>query len=203
MGIVADAALGAIVVATKLNPWLVSLHLLLSLVLVVVGAVFYHRSKYLYGPGTEAAVRDPRFQRLARLLRLPSSPTLVAGTFTTGSGPHSAGSQGQLLAKRLPIAFFKAAWVHSAIALSFLGLLLGLWLLAWTATLGPAAMFGLKRLSLIASIQALIGVLQYVTHVPALLVELHVVGAMSLTIGVTQFHLKQTTRAREPGTRRT
>jgi hypothetical protein len=38
--------------------------------------------------------------------------------------------------------------------------------------------------------------------VPPLLVELHVLGAVSLTIGVTQFHLKQTAQDREPGTAR-
>jgi hypothetical protein len=34
------------------------------------------------------------------------------------------------------------------------------------------------------------------------LVELHIAGALSLTIGVTQFHLKQTAHDREPGTKR-
>jgi heme A synthase len=36
-GIVADAILGAFVVYSKLNPWLVSLHMLLSLAMVVIG----------------------------------------------------------------------------------------------------------------------------------------------------------------------
>ena len=35
---------------------------------------------------------------------------------------------------------------------------------------------------------------------PAPLVELHVAGAISLTIGVTQFHLRQSAHDREPGT---
>ena len=51
LGVVADAVLGAFVVYSKLNPWLVSLHMLLSLAMVVIGAVLYHRSKYVYGPG--------------------------------------------------------------------------------------------------------------------------------------------------------
>ena len=62
-GVVADALLGALVVYSKLNPWLVSLHLLLSLAMVVIGAVLYHRSKYLYGPGTRADVRDRPLSR--------------------------------------------------------------------------------------------------------------------------------------------
>ena len=43
-GVVADAILGAFVVYSKLNPWLVSLHMLLSLSMVVISAVLYHRS---------------------------------------------------------------------------------------------------------------------------------------------------------------
>jgi len=38
-GIVADAVLGAFVVYSKLNPWLVSLHMLLSLAMVVIAAI--------------------------------------------------------------------------------------------------------------------------------------------------------------------
>ncbi len=56
---------------------------------------------------------------------------------------------------------------------------------------------------LVSLAQAAIGVTQYATHLPAALVELHVAGAVSLTIGVTQFHLKQSAHDREPGTRRT
>jgi heme A synthase len=51
-------------------------------------------------------------------------------------------------------------------------------------------------------LQAAIGVTQYLTHVPAALVELHVLGAISLTIGVTQFHLRQSAHDREPGTKK-
>jgi heme A synthase len=54
----------------------------------------------------------------------------------------------------------------------------------------------------ISLVQALIGATQYLTHLPALLVELHVAGAVSLTIGVTQFHLRQSAHDREPGTKR-
>ena len=122
-GILIDAVLGAFVVYSKLNPWLVSLHLLFSLAMVVVGAVLYHRSKYIYGPGARRDVREPHFQRIARLLWIPFVILVITCTATTGSGPHSGASQGQLVAKRLPFAFSNAAWVHSATALLFIGLI--------------------------------------------------------------------------------
>ena len=202
VGIMIDAALGAFVVYSKLNPWLVSLHLLLSLAMVVIGAVLYHRSKYVYGPGARADVRDPHFRHIARLLWIPFVVLVVTGTATTGSGPHSGASQGQLVAKRLPFAFSDAAWVHSATALLFIGLVLGLLVAVWQTDAPQALQLGVRRLVLISLLQAAIGVTQYLTHVPAALVELHVAGAVSLTIGVTQFHLRQSAHDREPGTKK-
>ncbi len=202
VGVVADAILGAAVVYTKLNPWLVSLHMLLSLSMVVLGAVLYHRSKYVYGPGARRDVRDPYFRLLARLLWLPFVVLLITGTMTTGSGPHAGQSQGQLVARRLPFAFSSAAWVHSIAATLFVGLVTGLLFAIWKSAVPTPLKLGVRRLAVIAVIQAVIGVTQYLTHVPAVLVELHVAGAISLTIGVTQFHLRQSAHDREPGTKR-
>jgi heme a synthase len=201
-GVVADAILGAFVVYSKLNPWLVSLHMLLSLSMVVISAVLYHRSKYVYGPGARSDVRDRHFLLIARLLWIPFVILLITGTMTTGSGPHAGASQGQLVARRLPFAFSSAAWVHSLAAVLFIGLITGLLIAIWTSDAPSALRLGVRRLVIISLIQAAIGVTQYLTHVPPLLVELHIVGAVSLTIGVTQFHLRQTAHDREPGTRR-
>ena len=202
LGVVADALLGALVVYSKLNPWLVSLHMLLSLAMVVVGAVLYHRSKYLYGPGARSDVRDPHFRLIARLLWIPFVALLAAGTITTGSGPHAGSSQGQLTAKRLPIALIDATWAHSIAAVLFIGLVTGLLFAIWRADVPAPLKLGVRRLVVISLVQAGIGLTQYLTHLPALLVEFHVAGAVSLTIGVTQFHLRQTAHDREPGTKK-
>jgi cytochrome c oxidase assembly protein subunit 15 len=198
VGVILDAVLGAYVVYSKLNPWLVSLHLLLSLAMVVVSAILYHRSKYVYGPGARANVRDPHFRAVARSLWVPFVILLLTGTMTTGSGPHAGGSQGQLEARRLPFAFSSAAWVHSIAATLFVGVILGLLISIWRTSAPAPLQMGVRRLVVISLIQALIGVTQFLTHVPAVLVELHVAGATSLTIGVTQFHLRQTAHDREP-----
>ncbi len=201
-GVVLDAILGAFVVYSKLNPWLVSLHMLLSLSMVVVSAVLYHRSKYVYGPGTRSDVRDRHFLLIARLLWIPFVILLITGTATTGSGPHAGASQGQLVARRLPFAFSSAAWVHSLAAVLFIGLVTGVLFAIWRSDVPNALRLGVRRLVVISLLQAAIGVTQYLTHVPPLLVELHIVGAVSLTIGVTQFHLRQSAHDREPGTKR-
>ena len=59
-----------------------------------------------------------------------------------------------------------------------------------------------KRLLVVGAAQGVIGVVQYTTHLPALLVELHVIGAISLTIGVLHFQLVQVARDRELGLER-
>ena len=202
LGVVADAVLGAFVVYSKLNPWLVSVHMLVSLAMVAVGALLYHHSKYVYGPDARADVRDPHFRLIARLLWIPFIIVLVAGTAATGSGPHAGASQGQLVARRLPFSFADATWVHSVVAVLFLGLVSGLVVAMWRTDVPEALRFGVRRLVVIAFIQAAIGFTQYITHVPVVLVELHIAGAVSLTIGVTQFHVRQTAHDRVPGTRR-
>jgi cytochrome c oxidase assembly protein subunit 15 len=199
LGVVLDAVLGAFVVYTKLNPWLVAVHLLLSLSMVVASAVLYHRSKYQYGAGTRAEVRSQQFLWIARLLWVPFIVLLATGTMTTGSGPHAGSSIGQLHARRLPFAFASATWVHSLAATLFVGLVLGLFIAVWQSNAPVALQKGVRRLVVIALAQALIGAVQYLTRVPPVLVELHVLGATSLCIGVTQFHLRQTAHDREIG----
>jgi cytochrome c oxidase assembly protein subunit 15 len=200
LGVFADALLGAVVVYSKLNPYLVSLHLLLSLAMVAVGTLLYHHAKYVYGPGSREDLRDPYFRSLARWLWLPFVVLVVTGTATTGSGPHAGESQGQLVARRLPFAFSSAAWVHSLAAIFFIGVVLGLLLAIWNSGAPTALKSGVRRLVYVSLAQAAIGAIQYLTHVPAWLVELHELGAIALTIGVTQFNVRQYARDRVPGT---
>jgi cytochrome c oxidase assembly protein subunit 15 len=202
LGVVADAVLGAFVVYSKLNPYLVSLHMLLSLAMVAIGATLYHHSKYVYGADARADVRDPYFRVVARSLWIPFFVLVLTGTATTGSGPHAGASQGQLVAKRLPFALSSAAWVHSLAAVLFIGLITGVLVAIWRSAAPTALKLGVRRLVYISLVQAAIGATQYLTHLPAWLVELHVAGAIALTIGVTQFNLKQIARDREPGTKR-
>lgn len=203
LGVVADAILGALVVYSELNAYLVSLHMLLSLTMVVLAALLYHHSKYLYGQGARNDVRDPYFRAVARALWIPFSVLVLTGTATTGSGPHAGNSQGQLVARRLPFALSSAAWVHSLAAVLFIGLVVGLLLAIWRSGAPTALKLGVRRLVYISLIQATIGATQYLTHLPAWLVELHVAGAISLTIGLTQFNVRQSARDRVPGTKRT
>lgn len=199
-GVFADAFLGAFVVYSKLNPFLVSLHLVLSLAMVAIGTLLYHHAKYRYGPGAREDVRDLYFRKLGRWLWVPFVVLVITGTATTGSGPHAGSSDGQLVAKRLPWAYSSGAWVHSLAAIFFIGIVLGLLLAIWQSAAPRALKIGVKRLLWVALAQAAIGMIQYLTHVPAWLVEIHEFGAVALTIGMVQFNVRQYARDREPGT---
>jgi heme a synthase len=202
-GVIADALLGAIVVYTKLNPWLVSGHMALSLGMVVVAGVLFHRATHRYGPDARHELRCPWTVSLARWLWVVLSLTLLAGMATTGSGPHSGGSQGQDVARRLPFSLHSAAWVHSVCAVAFLGLVAGAYLVLERTGAASRVTTVAKRLLAVGAAQGIIGVAQYVTHLPVLLVELHVIGAVSITIGVLHFQLAQVARDREVGIGRT
>jgi len=196
-GVVADALLGAVVVYTKLNPWLVSGHMTLSLAMVVLAGVLFHRATHDYGAGARRELRCAWTVPLARWLWVALGATLLAGMATTGSGPHSGGSQGQVVAKRLPFSLHAAAWVHSVCAVAFLGIVAGACLVLERTGAAARVTAGAKRLLAVGAAQGVIGVVQYTTHLPVLLVELHVIGAVSLTIGVLYFQLAQVARDRE------
>jgi heme a synthase len=196
-GVVADALLGAIVVYTKLNPWLVSGHMALSLGMLVLAGVLFHRATHRYGPDARHERRCAWTVSLARWLWVALGATLLAGMATTGSGPHSGASQGQVVAKRLPFTLHAAAWVHSVCAVALLGIVAGAYLVLEHTGAAQRVTTGAKRLLVVGTAQGAIGVVQYVTHLPVLLVELHVLGAASLTIGVLQFQLAQVARDRE------
>ncbi len=199
LGVFGDAVLGAIVVYTKLNPYLVMIHMWLSLAMVALAVVLHHRSRYDYSPRARAEVASPATRRVAWVLDGLFVMVVAAGTATTGTGPHAGGSQGQVVAKRIPVALKDMVMAHSALAVAFLGMVLATFLIL-EAIGAPARIRGAsERLLIVGVAQGAIGFLQFVTHLPALLVELHVVGVVSLTIGVTSFQLAQVARDKDVG----
>lgn len=197
LGVVADAVLGGIVVYTKLNPYLVMTHMWLSLGMVALGMVLFHRSRYDYSPGSRAEVASSATRKVAWVIDALFIAVIMAGTATTGAGPHAGGSDGQLVAKRLPIALKDMVTIHSGAAVAFLGVILGTFVILEGIGAPKRLRSGIKRLFIVGVAQGLLGIIQYLTHLPAWLVELHVLGAVSLTMGVTSFQLAQVARDKE------
>ena len=85
--IVFQAILGGITVLTNLNPYVVGLHFLVSVVLVVVAAVFVYR--VYYGPRAEAVIVPRWFLLLTHATSAFVAIAVILGIITTGSGPHA------------------------------------------------------------------------------------------------------------------
>jgi cytochrome c oxidase assembly protein subunit 15 len=170
----------------------VLLHFLVSMVLVGLAVLLVHRCTRDYSPGRSTRLVPRAVVLGGRGVLVLLAAVLVAGTFTTGTGPHAGNAGGQLVARRIPIALRDMAELHSSLALLLIGVVLGL-AIALHAMPIPERVRRAGRMLCVALVfQAVVGYTQYFTHLPAALVELHVLGATVLTAGAVQFHLSLT-----------
>ncbi len=181
-GVLGQIVLGAFVVLSHLNPWLVLWHFLLAIALVGNAVVLHARAGYDPVP--------PR--RSGRWYRWPvtalTTVAIALGTLVTGSGPHSGQRDGEAI-ERLPFAIPSIARAHgiSVVALCVVVIATMTYLSQHKA---PAAEQWRLRLVLLALVlQAAVGYVQYLNDVPALLVGIHIAGATILWILVLWFHL--------------
>lgn len=187
VGVLAQAVLGALVVARHLAPPFVMGHFLLSALLLANAVWLHHRAGL-----PDGAVSPPR-RDLTRLLAgtavLAAGVVLVTGTVVTGAGPHAgdAGTPGGVRAARLDVAVPDAARVHSISVLVFLALLCALALRLARRGARREERRALGVLLGLVVAQAAVGYTQYFTGVPALLVGVHVAGATAVWIATCAF----------------
>ena len=178
VGVFANALLGAVTVWVDLHPFAVQGHLLLSLMLIAAGVTLVRRAGEPAGVERRTIVSQPA-RTLAWLVALGTSVAVVTGTVVTGAGPHA----GDENAVRLDVAIPTVARIHGVSVISTIALALAL---AWVvqrdrddrAALQPA----LGRWMFLAALQAVLGYVQYLTGVPAILVGAHVAGATAVTL---------------------
>jgi heme a synthase len=173
-GIPAQAVLGGITVLTRLNPWVVGGHFLLSIAVIAAAYQLWVRAG-------EPAAAPPRavtaLRPLAWLVTVVSGLVLAVGTVVTGSGPHAGDAQ----ARRTGLDPGAVSQLHSDLVFALLGLSVGLWfaLRAAPVPAGAARTAGRSAAWLVALElgQGVVGFVQYFTHLPALAVGLHMLGA--------------------------
>jgi cytochrome c oxidase assembly protein subunit 15 len=175
LGIPAQALLGGVTVLTGLNPWTVAAHFLLSMVLVLIATTLWLRSRE---PGVgQLLVRRP-FALLTTGIAATVAAVLVVGTVVTGSGPHS----GDPAAGRTGLDPELMSQLHADVVFLLIGLTVAL-LVALHATDSPGRVRRAARDLLVVQLaQGVIGYVQYFTHLPALLVLLHMAGAVLITV---------------------
>jgi heme a synthase len=197
VGVVAQAVLGGIVVYTKLNPYLVMVHFFATMLLLVDAVVLVHRSRRDYRPGSAHLIIPRPLLRLHYAVLAVLAAVIGAGTATTGSGPHAGDASGQLVAKRIPIALRDMAELHSSLVLLLVGLTIGLVVGLHMGDVPERVRRSGRILLTVMVAQAAIGYTQYFTHLPALLVEVHLAGVTALVVVATKCFLACTFHAPE------
>nr|MDT0659593.1 COX15/CtaA family protein [Micromonospora sp. DSM 115978] len=189
-GIPLQAIIGGITVLTNLNPWVVGLHFLGSMVVIAAAYAFWHRIGEPDGP-VRVVVPGP-LRALAWLVTALSAVVLVLGTFVTGSGPH-AGDHG---AARNGLDPESISQVHADAVFLLVGLSIGLWLALRAVGAPPAAVRAAGVLLVVELGQGLIGFVQALTGLPAIAVGAHMVG--SCLVLLATLHALSATRRRVP-----
>jgi cytochrome c oxidase assembly protein subunit 15 len=171
LGVPLQAIIGGITVRTDLNPWVVSLHLLTSLLMIGLAVVLVRRVVEEDRPPRPTV--PPFAVLLGRATVAVGAVVLYLGTVVTGSGPHA----GDRHAHRNGLDPRAVSELHANAVFLFVGLTVGC-LVTLRATNAPErAVRAATALLAVELAQAAVGFTQYFTGLPAGLVELHVVGA--------------------------
>ena len=172
LGIIGQAVVGGISVLTQLNPWVVGLHMVLSIALIVLCTRLVHE---VFGLVSTAVPSVPWL--LTQAVFYCSLAMMYLGTVTSGSGPHS----GDGAATRNGFNLADVARLHS----------LTMWLtvaLTVVLVIRARSLPRLRRDALavlgVAALQGVIGYTQYLLHLPEALVLAHLVGTTLYTVAV-------------------
>lgn len=188
-GVVGQIVLGGLTVLFELAPQLVMSHFLLSMVLLFNAVVLHHRAGQPEGP--PVAVVAPVVARVVRLVLGAAAVVVFTGTIVTASGPHGGDEE----VRRLGFALGAVARVHGTAVFLLLGSVVAALVLA-RRTGAPAGVQrqGTALLGVLVA-QAAVGYAQYFTGVPALLVGVHILGAVLVWVAAVRFNLVIVERA--------
>jgi cytochrome c oxidase assembly protein subunit 15 len=173
LGIPAQALIGGLTVLSDLNPWVVGLHFLASTAVIAATYAFWRATTE--SDGAPAVIVAGPLWTLVRSVVVVGLAVIVVGVVATGSGPH-AGDSG---AARNGLDPESISQVHAEIVFLFLGLVFAAWLAL--RAVGATHAAGRAALLLVVSLaQGLIGFVQYFTHLPEVLVGLHMAGSTAV-----------------------
>ncbi|WP_246186965.1 COX15/CtaA family protein [Microlunatus speluncae] len=173
LGIPAQGVVGGLTVLSQLNPFVVAFHFLVSMGLIALSVLLVHRARGVAG----VPVPTIAHRVLVIATFVVVWVALWLGTVVTGSGPHS----GDINAKRTGfdptiVTHVHAASVYLLLALTVLGVIL----------------FRSRAVVLLLAVelfQGLVGVIQFNTGLPIVLVLLHLVGAALAVAAATHYLL--------------
>ena len=178
-GILGQAILGGITVLTKLNPFAVASHFILSIFLIAASHSLLIRTQ-------AKRITNPVRSGFLTIHTLLTFAVIAAGTLVTGAGPHAGDSE----TPRLDIAVATVAAIHG-----YLVVLLVLFTIAgiykrFTDFADDTQRY-LTIFLAIALAQGVIGYAQYLLGVPEGLVAAHLLGSAILWIAAWRVRLTQ------------
>jgi len=186
-GIPFQGIIGGITVLTDLNPWIVSLHLILSLVLIMLSV------RLLTWVRTAPHDPAPATARWLSWLTFALMWVVVyLGTVVTGSGPHA----GDADSPRNGLDPELWSHLHGDSVVALIALTVATWFVlrrtAPRAAKVAAVVIGIELA------QGLIGIVQYLTDLPIALVAAHLVGASVMVAAGTWLLLTVHAGSRSP-----
>jgi cytochrome c oxidase assembly protein subunit 15 len=176
LGVVAQAVIGGMTVLTGLQWWSVAPHFLASMPLIWLAVLLFKA----VGEGDEQPT--PLLPRPLLALQLAQAVAvgviLIAGTLVTAAGPHAGDSR----TPRLDVPVATLAQLHADLVFLLIGSLfaLGFGLRIKDATAGQWRRYWVLVGVVLA--QGAVGLVQYWTGVPDVLVLVHVLGATLVLI---------------------
>jgi cytochrome c oxidase assembly protein subunit 15 len=178
VGVAVQAVIGGLTVRLDLVWWSVAIHLLASTIMVWLATLLVHAVPRDDAPAASAAAVPGTLTTWLYVQTALLAGLLVTGTMVTGAGPHG----GDPKTPRLDIPVETMAHVHASFLYTFLGslVLLGFWLRAQKSFPAPWRRYQVLVAMVVA--QGTIGMVQFWTGVPELLVCLHVLGAMLVIV---------------------
>ena len=175
LGVPAQAVIGGISVLTELNPWVVALHLLVSMAMIAGAVVLLRRLKEGDGPAQLLVPKGVAW--MVRATFIAGWVVLYLGTVVTGSGPH-AGAANAPRNGLDPQAFSQ---LHADVVFLFVGLTIAAVLVLKSVHAPRRAFDAAAVLLAIEVAQAAVGFAQYFTGLPVSLVTLHLLGAAAVS----------------------
>jgi cytochrome c oxidase assembly protein subunit 15 len=203
LGVIGQAVLGGFTVRGALDYGWVMGHFALSMLILLAAVALAWRASHEPDPGAQraarlgGAARPDGAQRAANGAGRDRAPdralivcvralvglgalTIFAGTAATAAGPHAGGSPGQRINRlnfdgRATMDF--VIHRHAEIALAFGVAAVAVWWLARHRRAPAAARRALTVLCVLLALQGAVGIDQYETHLPTVVVWVHVVLA--------------------------
>ena len=164
LGIPAQGVIGGITVLTKLNPYVVAMHMLVSVALIVILVLLVRRVR-----GLAPADVDDRTRLAARITFGLTMVSVVLGTLVTGSAPHGGDADAIRTGFVLEVVAKLHAWSGWAV------------LIAGIVTLALSRHRTAWWLVITVLGQAGIGYAQYFAGLPIWIIALHIIGVAVVT----------------------